>query len=263
MRPNRPTWRASGGQRDVGRDRQGEDEPELPSVLGRVRDPPPDRVVGRSDAHLRPVDPDRARVCRGDAEQGQADVGPPRADQAGEAEHLPRAQLEADILERSSAPESLDLEDDLPGRGRRSLEEVAERPADHLADRRRRRGIRPGPGRDPAAVAQDRDPVRDLEDLLHPVRDEEDRHALLAQRVHDAEEAAHLVGRQRRGRLVHDQGPHPEREGLGDLDGLLLGQRQPSSGLVDVEPDPQAIEDRLWRRGAWRDGRRSGHGRGG
>ena len=57
---------------------------------------------------------------------------------------------------------------------------------------------RAGRGRDPAAVAQDRDPVGDLEDLLHAVRDEEDRHALAGAGCATMRKScAHLVRRQR------------------------------------------------------------------
>ncbi len=107
----------------------------------------------------------------------------------------------------------------------------------------RRRQLRARRRRDPAAVAQDRDAIGDLEDLFHAVGDEEDRHALLAQGVHDAEEPLHLVRREGCGRLVHDQHAHVERDRLGDLDGLLLGEGQAAGRLADVEPHVEPGED--------------------
>ena len=49
----------------------------------------------------------------------------------------------------------------------------------------------------------------------------------------------------RRRRLVHDQDAGVERERLGDLDGLLLGDRQAPGRLLDVELDAEPLEDRL------------------
>ena len=42
----------------------------------------------------------------------------------------------------------------------------------------------------------------------------------------DVEQPLRLGERQARGRLVHDDQPRLERQRLGDLDQLLLGQRQ-------------------------------------
>ncbi|MEJ7695465.1 MAG: hypothetical protein WKF78_02135 [Candidatus Limnocylindrales bacterium] len=37
----------------------------------------------------------------------------------------------------------------------------------------------------------------------------------------------------------------PQRDGLGDLEGLLLREREPAGGLTDVEADPEPIEHGL------------------
>ena len=51
----------------------------------------------------------------------------------------------------------------------------------------------------------------------------------------------------RGGGLVHDEHAHVEREGLGDLDGLLLGERQAAGRLHDVHADVEPRQDRLGR----------------
>ena len=76
------------------------------------------------------------------------------------------------------------------------------------------------------AVAQHRVAIAEAEDLLEPVRDEDDRQALGLQRPDDAREVGDLRFAQRRGRLVHDDEPGPHRERAGDLDQLLLGDRK-------------------------------------
>ena len=77
------------------------------------------------------------------------------------------------------------------------------------------------------------------------MRDEEDGHALLAEARHDAEQLSDLVGRQGSRGLVHDEHTHVERQGLDDLDGLLLSQGQAPSGLHHVHVDVQPGKDLL------------------
>ena len=58
-----------------------------------------------------------------------------------------------------------------------------------------------------------------------------------------------LVGRERGGRLVHDQDADVERDRLGDLDRLLRGERQPARRAPDVEGHAELGEDRARPRG--------------
>ena len=57
------------------------------------------------------------------------------------------------------------------------------------------------------------------------------------------EQPLHLVGGQRRGRLVHDQHAHVLRHRLGDLDRLLLADRQRARGCRRIEGDVEPGED--------------------
>ena len=61
----------------------------------------------------------------------------------------------------------------------------------------------------------------------------------------DAEQLRDLVRGERGGRLVHDQDADVQRERLGDLDGLLLREGQPTRGLRDVHPHVEAGEHLL------------------
>ena len=106
-----------------------------------------------------------------------------------------------------------------------------------------------GLGRDPRpddlAAPDDRDPVRDLEDLVELVADEDDAVALGGQAAQDLEDLLGLLGRQDRRRFVEDEDPGVAVEGLEDLDPLLPADRQrPDLGLrVDLEAEPPAELD--------------------
>jgi len=72
--------------------------------------------------------------------------------------------------------------------------------------------------------------VGDLEDLLQPVRDVDHRLARGPQLPDHPEQALALGVGQRAGRLIHDDDARVERQGLGDLDHLLLADAE--------RPDP-------------------------
>ena len=75
---------------------------------------------------------------------------------------------------------------------------------------------------DRLAVADDRDRVGDLLDLVELVADDDRRDALLLEVQDQVEQVVGVLVVERRGRLVEDEQLHPLRERLGDLDELLL-----------------------------------------
>lgn len=79
---------------------------------------------------------------------------------------------------------------------------------------------------DMLAVAEHRYPVAVLEDLDHAVGNVDDGDALGRQLPHDREQQLRLALRQRGGGLVKDQDAAVEGERLGDLDQLLVGDRE-------------------------------------
>src|SRR4029077_14205558 len=170
-----------------------EQEPELATVFGRVRDAPVEGVLRIPDRHRAAVDPNIARVRWRDPEEREADVRSARSHEPGKAQDLPGAHGEGDPGERALAPEVPDLEHHVAQLGRRPPEEVTHRPPDHVADSRRRGHFGGRTGRDPAAIAEDRDSVRDLEDILHAMGDEKDRDTFAPQGLDDPEEATRLV----------------------------------------------------------------------
>ena len=86
-----------------------------------------------------------------------------------------------------------------------------------------------------APVTQDQRAVGDLEDLAQPVRDVDDRHALVGEGADETEEPLDLALGERRGRLVHDQDPRRRPQGLGDLHDLAFGHVEPAHALARID----------------------------
>ena len=131
------------------------------------------------------------------------------AEQAGHADHLAAMHVRLDVARlalarrrraaRAAARRSVAV---LPPH----VGEAARAAADDVLDHRlagvssaQRRGD------DVLAVAQDRRAVGDARDLVHAVRDVDDRHALGLEPAQEVEQLLDLAARQRRGRLVEDQ----------------------------------------------------------
>ena len=95
---------------------------------------------------------------------------------------------------------------------------------------------------DELAVAEHRDPVGDLVDLLEEVADEQDGDALVAQVADHREQPVDLVAVEARGRLVEDQHPGVEDHRPADRDQLLHRDRVAGQQRVGVEPEAQALQ---------------------
>ena len=119
--------------------------------------------------------------------------------------------------------QAVDLEHDVADLGRGLGEEVADLAADHPRDDLVDGGLGDGVGGDVLAVAHHGDGVAEGEDLVEAVGDEDQGAALVAQAAGDREQPVDLDAAERRGRLVHDQQAGVERDRLGDLDDLLVG----------------------------------------
>ena len=91
-------------------------------------------------------------------------------------------------------------------------------------------------------VFQHRHPVADLEDLLQPVGNIDDGHAIGLQRLKPLEQKLDLVARDHRRRLVQDQQLDLVHHRLGDLDHLLIRHGQFRNQLVRVDIDAQAVQ---------------------
>ncbi len=142
-------------------------------------------------------------------------------------------------MEAPGLVQPVDLEDNLLGSLRRSLFfriELVDHPSDHGVDHIARLDIGEFVGDDILAVAKHGNTITIVEDFSHAVRDIDDRYPAIGETPHDRKQYLRLGFRQRRGRLVQDQHPAIQRQGLGDFHQLLAGDRQIAhqGGGIDV-----------------------------
>jgi hypothetical protein len=109
----------------------------------------------------------------------------------------------------------------------------------------RQRGGRPLA--DQPAVAQHRDAVADLIDLIEKMGDEHDADAAQRELAHHREQDLDLMAIEARGRLVEDQHPRRQVDGAGDRGDVLHRDRIVSERLGDVD---MQVELRKQRGGA-------------
>ena len=107
---------------------------------------------------------------------------------------------------------------------------VLEVAADHVADDAVLRDIGLGDRLDRLAVADDRDGVGDLLDLVQLVADDDRRDPLLREAQDQVEQVVGVLVVERGGRLVEDEELDLLRERLRDLDELLLAD----ADLIDL-----------------------------
>ena len=160
---------------------------------------------------------------------GLGDLAASGADQSGETEDLAGLHLERDVAEPSALGQAVYRQDHVRGAVFLALFVrilAVEDAADHRIDEFRRRRLGDVARHDVLAVAENRDSVAVVENLRQPVGDVDDRDAAGGEPANDAEERLRLALGQSGGGFVEDQHPAVERQRLGDLDQLLVGDRQ-------------------------------------
>ena len=159
------------------------------------------------------------------------ELGPAGTDEASEAEHLAAPEIEADASDPRKPRETADLQRHgarrRSGGGRRQPLDPA--PDDRL-DQRAARETCAFEGGHGAAVPERRHAAAQPHHLVQPVRHVEDGDAGAGQVFDDAEELLALAGRQRGGRLVHDDETGLADQGAADVDQPVLGRRQTLDG---------------------------------
>ena len=197
----------------------------------------------RGDQPVLPVD-DHVAAREGlVAEDGAAERALAGAFEPGDADDLAGAQIKSDVGEHGVAA-ALHRQDG--GAELRRVtwrrEEISEVAPDHQPDDhgwcQRRGRMR----RDQPAVLQHGDAVGDRLQLGHAMGDVEDRRALAPERPDQFEQLSGIALVERRGRLVHDDDLRIERQRLGDLDQLLLGDRQRFHQRLGMDPGADTLE---------------------
>ena len=180
------------------------------------------------DAHLAAGHLDAAAEVAQDAEEREQEVALALAVEAAEADDLAAADVEGDVAQAVGPGEAAAGEDGLGqlGAGGARREDVAVLAADHHLDHLLVGFGAGGVGRDVAAVAEDGAFVGQRLDLVHAVRDVDQRQALGAEALQHGEDLLDVGGGQGRGGLVEDEDARALGERLGDLDHLPAGERQ-------------------------------------
>ena len=96
---------------------------------------------------------------------------------------------------------------------------------------------------DDRALAHDRDTAGQRQDFAELVADEDDAHAAGRHGAQRPEKAFGLARRQRGGRLVEDENARPAHQRLGDLDPLLLAERQVADQRLRIQRDVKVAAD--------------------
>src|SRR5262245_14204992 len=95
------------------------------------------------------------------------------------------------------------------------------------------------------AVPQHSHSITDLEYLFKAVRDVDNGNALALELADQGEQALQLVLGERRARLVHDNDLALAASRFGDLNHLLLRDRETVDRRADVHPDAEPVDDLL------------------
>ena len=134
-----------------------------------------------------------------------------------------------------------DFEKRRAARGAEPLDvgEAARAAADDIFDDLVERQLAHRRGDDMPAVAQDGGAIGDPRDLVHAVRDIDDRHALGLEPAEKGEQLLDLAAGERGRRLVENEDAHVARDRLDDLGELALpGREIPDEGLrIDLDAE--------------------------
>ena len=167
----------------------------------------------------------------------------PGADEPGEGDDLAAADVERDVGEDALARQPVDLQDDVARLGRDLREQRVHVAADHRPDHRLRSSA-PRSG----LVSTCR-PSRMTVTRWQIAKTSSSRCEMKSTALPRARSVSTMPNsrstsrrRQRGGRLVHDDHPRVRRQRLRDLDELLVGDREPASQPVGVEPHAELLE---------------------
>lgn len=144
---------------------------------------------------------------------------------------------------KTPSREVLDFENNVADLGRQLRKELLDVTADHLANDLVDRHVSDSVSRDVGTVAHDGDLVAECEHLIEAVGDEQHRRTGVAQTTRNREEAFDLHARERGSGLVHDEHASIHGNRLGDLDDLLVGDRETLGETVRIDRDTELGEE--------------------
>ncbi len=223
---------------DVLRDRRDRDDSFFLAVLGAQHDAVADRVARALHVDARAVERQHARAPAVRAVHEPHQLAATRADEPEEADDLARAHREARRFAQCRPVDAFGEKPHVAERARRVMVDVRDLAPDHLGDEPLARHVgQRFVRRDLAAVAKDRARIAQPVDLVHPVRDVDQRAALRTQVVDQLEQHFRLAMRQRARRFVERDHARVAHQRLADLDHLPLRDRQPPEPRIGIEID--------------------------
>ena len=212
------------------------------SVFRHQRKSCRDRLFRTARLKQRVFEHDFAGVERVRAEQRPRHFGSTRAYHPGQAENLALVERQAGRARQSFSGDICSGQHGRAARASGPREDFVERPTDHHLNQPGAADLADLLRADNLPVLQDGDIVGDLEDLVEPVRDVNNRDAQLDQRTNNREQAVEFLSGQNCRRLVHDDEIGVLRQGLGDLDHLLAGDGQIADVRRGREPNAEPLE---------------------
>ena len=222
-------------------DRMLENEPLAQPVFRHQRHAFGDRVAGACDLDWLPSDEDVARALAVDAKQDTRQRAAAAAEQPRDADDFARVEREIDRNGLARTGQGTDFEERRAARGAAALDvgEAARATADDVLDDLVERQFGHRGGDDVPSVAQDGGAIGDPRDLVHAVRDVDDRHALGLEPAEKGEQLLDLAAGKRGRRLVENEHAYVARDRLDDLGELALpGREIPDEGLrIDLDAE--------------------------
>jgi hypothetical protein len=212
-------------------------------VFRNVRDPMSDGILRAPDPRWPSPNPDLSEIRRIQAEQGESEGGPPGASRSDQSQDLTAVEGERDPLKLASLSEVHDLEDYLTARcvGGSRPHHIA---ACHPSHQGLTVYFPPVERTNPTSVPQNRHPVYDLQHLIQPMADEQDRHSLSPEVTKDRKEAVHVPTGEGACGLIQDQEPGRTRDSTSDGHQLLICDGEFPYRLIEGKLNPDPCQNR-------------------
>ena len=209
------------------------------AVFGHVRDTVADGVAVGPLLHGLPIDLDQTSIGPRHAKQGMAKLGPPCADQPGQAKHFARPDGKADVLIFTGAGQPRHLQHRSIGRQVAGHNLAGKGFAGHQLGQPRLGHASGRIDADQFAVAQHRDTGRDVQHLSQPVTDKHHRHPTRRQGAHHRQQRIGFRLGQRGRRFIHENQLRVRRQRAGDGHQLPLGNGQRVQPDIQIDIDMQ------------------------
>ena len=202
------------------------------AIFGDHGDAAVHRFADGASAKGQAADGNSSRIGAVGAEDAARDFRSSGANQSRHTDDFAGADLQGNVAKNSRAREILHVQQDWSARRRsvRRVIDLQQLAPDHELDQLLLAHLADRAGRDVFPVAQHRHPIGQFENLIQPVADIQNAHALAPELADEVEQDGRLALRQRRRRLIHHQQPAILRQRPRHANHLPLRDRQSPDG---------------------------------